>query len=64
MDPGKLLGSGLVLILVGLLSFVLPQFGRQFLLITAAGGGSGIPLVLIGVGVLLAVVAIKKMKSD
>jgi len=50
-------GVGVVLMIVGGLSFVLPLFGRQFMLVSAISsesGGSGTAgLILLGVGFVL-----------
>lgn len=59
MNSEKLVSWGAVLILFGIFSFVLPLFGRQFLILTAMGGGSVVGMVLIGIGVLLVFTGIK-----
>ncbi len=58
-----MLGGGLALVLIGALSFLLPLFGRQFILVKILGltgmGSSIAGLVFIGVGIILIKVAIK-----
>lgn len=63
MSSEKLVTWGAVLIMFGLLSFVLPMFGRQFLLLTAFGGGTGIGLILIVIGGVMVFSGIKSNKD-
>jgi len=47
---------GALLIVLGLLSFVLPLFGRQFVLVSLFGGSTAAGLGFIGAGALLVVI--------
>ena len=64
MNSEKFVSWGAVLILFGIFSFVLPMFGRQFLLLTAFGGGGVVGAILIGIGVLLVFAGISGNKKD
>jgi len=59
-----MLGWGFVLIFLGGLSFLLPLFGRQFVLVTLLGlsgmGSSIVGIVLIGIGIVLVSTALKR----
>lgn len=63
MSSEKLVAWGAVLVMFGLLSFALPMFGRQFLLLTAFGGGTVTGLILIAIGCVMVFSGIKRDKD-
>lgn len=63
-----MLGWGLALLLIGVLSFLLPLFGRQFILVSLLGftgmGSSVAGLVFMGVGIFLINASMKAGRQE